>query len=482
MTDLLQKVIKTINHFKMLPPGKPTVLVAVSGGPDSIALADLLYRLEQEGRLSLCLAHLDHMFRGAESAEDASFVQAWAESRDLPVLIESRKVDDLKLPGESKQEAARRVRYQFLGAAAQKTSAQRVALAHTRTDQAETVLMRLISGGGAQGLSGIPPIRDEFYIRPLITISRQEILAYCQLRGLDYRTDPSNYQPVYRRNKIRLELVPFIKAHFNPKVEEALARTAEILRAEDDYLNQAVQSWFNLHTQPSSENSISFPIQELLAQPLALQRRILRQAYAELSGGATLNFDQVEDIIWLLQKEESNLELHFSKVWVEKGYRFLRFVQVDQEQKKNGNNVTIDREWTLTVPGSLNLPVLGYSLTAEVLLGGEALLNQLRAEEEGPQGFTAYFDLDVLTPPLQIRPRSPGDVFVPFGSTGKKKVKDLFIDEKVLPGQREKIPVILDKKGIIWIAGLRQGERGRITSETTKILRLRLAKIPRYMI
>lgn len=474
MADLLESVKATITDYNLLPPAARRVLVAVSGGPDSLALADLLFRLAQERRLFLCLAHLDHMFRGEESAEDARFVQKWAEELGLPWIIEARDVPALRLPGESKQEAARRVRYAFLEQAAAEFGAQRIAIAHTLTDQAETVLMRLLQGGGSTGLKGISPLRDR-YIRPLIRQRREEVIEYCHERGLNFRVDPSNERPVYTRNKIRLELVPFIKANFNPRVEEALARTAEILRGEDEYLSSLVSAWVSDKVQiGAGECHLAAP--KLLGEPIALQRRILRHLHQKLAPEQPLRLEHVEELLKLLRQGAGNHDLDWPGVRIEQRYANLTLrVRQEEDELLPGCNRLGAEE--LTLPGTLFWPN-GLKISAEVYHGGVENLQKLRRDSDCPEGQCAFFDLDRLEPPLVVRPRQPGDTFTPFGLAGSKKIKDFFIDEKVPLEHRARIPIVLDTEGILWIAGMRQAERGRITTNTRRILRLKLEELP----
>ncbi|MBO8126338.1 MAG: tRNA lysidine(34) synthetase TilS [Firmicutes bacterium] len=473
MPDLLDKVKRTIFTYKMLPQGVDRVLVAVSGGPDSMVLADLLLRLSREVRLFLCLAHLDHMFRGEESAEDRAFVEAWAKEKGLPCISDAREVSRLRCPGESKQEAARRIRYAFLKEAAARWGAQRIALAHTQTDQAETVLMRLLTGGGSSGLSGIPPVREDEYIRPLIWVSRREVLAYAASHNLPYRIDPSNEKPVYLRNKIRLQLVPLLEAEFNPKVEEALARHAEIMRAEEEYLNQVIDFWLKKNAV-CSRKSCRFPLELFQAEPLALKRRIIRAAHFQLTG-KVLSFSHVEEALDLLERDESNLQVDLPGATLIKEYRQAVLTAGKRSSQLERKSAEV---WQLEVPGELTISSLGLRITATVHQGGLDKLASLRAKEDCPDSTCAFFDLAEIDLPLTVRTRRPGDIFHPFGLGGSKKLKDFFIDEKVSPGRRESIPLVLDRSGIIWVAGLRQGESGRITDKTRQILQLKLEELP----
>src|SRR5512147_1215675 len=227
---LIEKINKTIRKHCMLERGD-CIVVAVSGGPDSVCLAGVLRALARDYDLQLHLAHLDHMFRGAESAAEALFVKRLAEKLGIPATIEAVNVPDYcRERGLSSQAGAREVRYAFLNRVAGSIGAGKIALGHTANDQAETVLMRLIRGAGMHALAAIPPVRENI-IRPLLDTTRGEILAYLNEENLTFVTDPSNEQPLYTRNRVRLEVLPTLEA-INPRAVEALAAGAALLRDE----------------------------------------------------------------------------------------------------------------------------------------------------------------------------------------------------------------------------------------------------------
>ncbi len=449
----------------MLSEGTNKVLLAVSGGPDSMVMADLFCRLAEEVRLFLWVAHLNHMFRGEESRQDAEFVRNWAEEHNLPYFIDNRDVPRLRKPGESKGEAARRVRYQFLAECGQKVGASRIALAHTLSDQAETVLMRMLSGGG-HGLRGIPPVRGQ-YIRPLIGVKREEILAYAREFRVGYRIDSSNLTVEYVRNKIRLQLIPYLQNNYNPKVEEALARSAEILRAENDYLNQVVEGWIKANVLESADASTLF-VDRLITEPLAIQRRVVNRLLTE-RGGREITFAHVEQVLALASSSQGTGQLDLPGLRAVKDYQYLRFELSSAD--KTPEEARLPRV-ELAVPGETILPEYSLIITATVHDGGLAEFKRMQAADIQPKGMTAFFDLDQIELPLIVRTRVGGDSFQPFGMAGSKKIQDFFVDEKVSPHVRDKIALITDAQGILWVVGMRSSEQGRITEQTQRILRL----------
>ncbi|HGE70414.1 TPA: tRNA lysidine(34) synthetase TilS, partial [Candidatus Poribacteria bacterium] len=239
--DISKKVLRTINKYKMIGKGDKIVL-AVSGGPDSTAMLYIMNDLRDELGCSLYIAHLNHCLRGEESSADAEFVKEQAEKLHIPFTIEKIDVKSMITNKESLESGARRIRYDFYRKVMSETKADKVAQGHTADDQAETILMRLLRGSGTKGLSGIPPIRDGIYIRPLIEISRSEVVAYLQNIGVQPRWDSSNLSTEYERNRIRHELIPLIEKRFSPNIKAILQQTAEILRSEDDFLDTIAKS------------------------------------------------------------------------------------------------------------------------------------------------------------------------------------------------------------------------------------------------
>jgi tRNA(Ile)-lysidine synthase len=283
---LIDTVKKTIQKFRMLNRGD-RVLVGVSGGPDSVCLLHILSQLSRAWKFDLGIAHLNHKLRGLDSEEDANFVQNLAERLNLPFYLE--EVDtraQIKRRGFSEEEGARILRYDFFCRQAKKIGAKKVALAHTKDDQAETVLMRLIKGAGPLGLCGMPALRNEkesIIIRPLFEIWREEILAYLKENNIAYRIDASNFSSAYLRNRIRNELLPYLSGEFNPNIKEVLTNTAESLAVAFEYLHKQGKRKFKSVTHKFN-GRIILDGKKIKGFPEAIQREVFRQALRELKG------------------------------------------------------------------------------------------------------------------------------------------------------------------------------------------------------
>jgi len=463
---LITKVQETIRHYNMLREGD-TVLIAVSSGPDSVCLLHVLKALQGEYNLALHIAHLNHGFRGEEAEGDAKFVQDMGESLGIPVIAEYSDIPAYAREWRlSKQEAAREVRYRFFSAAADKTGADRIALGHTADDQAETFLMRLLRGSGSHGLSGIPPVREKI-IRPLIGVFREEIREYLSENDIRYRIDSSNLTPVYLRNKIRLELIPFLAKEYNPNIMDTIIRSLNILRDEDIFLDNYVRKIFRNMVINESEGMIQFDVKRVNSCEEPVKRRLVRYAVESVKGseGIALSFQHVEEALCLLHNDKAGeIDLPAGVVAERRGDIFSIYL-------RSAVTSTPPYAYAVSVSGDTIVHEAGMKINAKILK--EGLPDKTETGRD-----TAYFDISKFSGPLIIRNRRDGDFFCPQGMGGKKKkIKEYFIDLKISRREREKIPVLTSPEGIMWVIGYRGDERFRVTPETEKILEVRAAKI-----
>jgi len=285
-TIFLDKINSTIKKYNMLEK-RDLVLVGVSGGPDSVALLHILYELKKEYSLNILIAHLDHKFRGEESRADRRFCEDLAEKYKLEILWEEIDVPKItKEKGISPEEAARFERYDFFKRICGQRGMNKIAVGHTRDDQAETVLMRIIRGAGMAGLGGISPVKEMQgfkIIRPLIEVSRREIESFILESALKFRKDSSNEKTIFTRNKIRLELIPLLEKEFNPNIKEVLANMAENLQIENDFLSKYAKRKFKSSSK-IKQGQIAIGIKKFKEFPDAVRKRVLRAALEELKG------------------------------------------------------------------------------------------------------------------------------------------------------------------------------------------------------
>jgi tRNA(Ile)-lysidine synthase len=281
---LFEKFMRTIHRHRLFSPGD-RILLAVSGGADSVAMLQLLHEIARHFQIQLAVAHFNHHLRGRESEEDEEFVKRLAESRQLDFFRGEDAAGTLARSVGNLEERAREQRYAFLSMAAQQTQAQKIALGHTLDDQAETFLMRFLRGSGSTGLSGIPFARDGIWIRPLLEINRQEILEFLQARNLNWREDSSNNSGAFLRNRIRHHLLPLLEQEYNPRVRTILAQTADILRDESEALKKMAAEYVG--QKSVQEQRLELPVEEMNAFPTGMQSQILREALLQYGPRAT---------------------------------------------------------------------------------------------------------------------------------------------------------------------------------------------------
>ncbi len=457
VSSLLEKVRGTIKAYDMLRPGD-RVVVAVSGGPDSVCLLDVLSDLRDEFQIDLIVAHFDHGLRPGEDEKETEFVCQLASSYGLEFKI-GRASEDLARSGGSLEEKAREHRYRFLEEIQGKVKAQKIALGHQLNDQAETVLMRLLRGSGTQGLGAIPPVRDGLIIRPLIHVSREEIEAYLAQKGLKWVEDSSNVNPRYMRNRIRLELLPLLKT-YQPRILEILAKTAEIIRADESYLNIEAEKWLLTHGSQPQEHHVGIPISQFSDLPKALQRRVLRCAIKMAGSGLRrISWDHIELALGLLSTGKPQGEIHLpGSLAVKKRYDWIIVAPRDTSGPKG---------YSYTISGTGVYELEDIHSRIEI----SELVQSLKGRfDHSP--WVALLDRGKIDFPLTVRPYKPGDRFVPLGMKGTKKVHDLFVDQKIPLELRKRIPIVCSGRAIIWVAGLRIDERFKITEATRKILKL----------
>jgi len=434
------------------------VIVAVSGGPDSVCLLHILHELMDEFHVHLVVAHFDHGLRPAEDESETAFVRSLAQSLKLPFETGKGRLLAKRDRG-SGEEKARNARYAFLERVRKKHKARKIALGHNLNDQAETILMRLLRGSGPAGLTGMPPCRDGSIIRPLIEIERREIENYLKAIKFASVTDSSNLKTDCFRNKIRLELMPLLEAH-QPQLAQLLSQTAEILRDEDDYLGRIADAWLTKNMRPSPKPTVRLPIASFLALPEALRRRVIRTGIKKVKENLRrIHWGHVEAIQRLAQSEKPQTLLNLpGRVTVKRTYDHLIF-SASAIRKPRPFHYALDG------PGNYNIEEIGGRLSVEAVKNRRGL--RLRGSSR-----TAFLDADEVRFPLTLRTFKAGDRFIPFGMKGRKKLKDFFVDQKVSLEQRYSTPLLCWKDEPVWVCGFRIDDRFKVTPQTKRILKI----------
>lgn len=461
----LGKVRKFIKKNGLLIEGD-TVIVAVSGGPDSLCLLHLLKRLSSEYMLNLVVAHLNHCLR-PEALQEADGVGKIASALSLPFEVRTVDIRNFKKKHAiSEEEAGREARYDFLFETARKYKASRIALGHHLDDQAETVLLNVIRGTGVDGLAGMLPRRtrgDIYLIRPLLCLRRSEIESYCDDNNLQPFTDSSNLETNYTRNRLRLELIPQLQMQYNPRIREALFRLGALAADDRIFLqNLARKKYYSLARFINRETILDR--QALLNLPPALQGRVLRHAlrkHVSVKGVSSLHIGQLLD---LAKSGRAGSQLTLpgkSSAYFSYKHLVIRTAP-DPKQKEL-------KPLVLQIPGTVLLSE-GHKISA--------CITDVSELSWPPPAYRAYLDLDKIpSSSLIVRSRMPGDRFHPQGAPGAKKLKDFLIDQKVPFYRRESLPLVTAEENIIWVAGIRINELYRVTGQTKQALVLEF-KVP----
>ncbi len=475
--DILPNVLATITRYNMLQP-EDSVVVGVSGGIDSTALLHVLWRLREPWRLKLYAAHLNHGIRGEDAVKDARLVQALGTELGIPVRVKELDIPEIaRKMRQSEEEAGRIARYHFYEELADEVGANRIAVGHHGDDQVETVLMNLIRGAGLRGLSGIPPVRGRV-IRPLIELEKWQLEAYCRSWGLPWREDVTNWSIAYRRNFVRWEIVPRLK-QLNPRVVRKIMDTAETLSEDWRFLEELAQEAFGKAvTEVVRGQRISLSLPMLTALPAAVRKRVTACAYSHVAQGQSLSAAHLDYIEKCIAGE------------VPPGQRTLPGnidVFVQEEVLILARRVDIERDQgfgpcLLPLGSSTVIDAAGISIQLQILAavtpwwqGGGPLHPKAAWREMGV--WWADLDLDTLQLPLYARSRMAGDRFQPLGMSGSKKLKNLFIDEKIPKEARNKVACIVDGQGIVAVVGLHQAERTKVTEQTKQVLRIIAEKL-----
>jgi len=451
----LKKVKDTISQYRMISPGD-LIVVAVSGGPDSICLLDILNKIGKEMGLKLIVAHFNHGLRPEEDDIETQFVKDLAGFLNLPFV--AKKADsELKKEGSSLEELARKARYNFLESVREMRKADKIAIGHTMNDQAETVIMRLLRGSGPSGLAGIPPVRDGVIVRPLLYVKREEVEEYLKGQNLSSRFDSSNLKLTYLRNRIRLEILPIL-TQLQPNLVEQLALTADILRGENEYLDTLAEAWIQNAIESGDQGLISIPLDLFQNLHTALKRRVLRALIKKLRKNLLrIEYDHVLAVSNLINshKPQGRLDLPDGLIVV-KVYDRL---EMSLSEMKPENY-----QYILEGPGSYYISEIDRTLTLTII------------EKSGPvdknhDESISYLDADKVGFPILVRNFRPGDRFIPLGMRGHKKVKDYFIDLKVPDKLRASVPILISGGTPVWVCCYRIDDRFKVTPSTKRVLK-----------
>ena len=450
--SFIQRVLTYSDHHGLLSQGQ-TVVVAVSGGVDSVVLLDVLTHLAPSLDLTLHVAHLNHRLR-PNSGEDRDFVETLA--RDLRLTCHTQEADiasRARSNGESLEEAGREMRRSFLSGVSSDVGAHRIALGHHLDDQAETVLMRLTRGAGLTGLAGIRPLTAGGWIRPLLAESRAAIDAYVNARGLHHVDDVSNNDTRFLRNRIRHRVIPRLRTEFSDAIPAVIARTADLLRSDEDFLAQTAVDAFKTVTCVQTDRKIALDGPACFRYHIAIQRRLFRLAAGRLGVDLReLSAARVNDALDRFSRGSSRVDLTPDLTACFDGRLFVF-----------GRRV-----------GPFDLPIKESGLTQYPQIGAELVVS---CSQDRPRDlktgdpFTAWFDPSRLGS-LRLRSVQPGDRIEPYGLSGRVKISKLLIDRKIPRIVRDEVPVVVSGDEPLWVVGLRTSARALVPEEARRAVHL----------
>ncbi|MDB0440431.1 tRNA lysidine(34) synthetase TilS [Clostridioides difficile] len=461
---IFDKVLSTINKHNLIQKGDKIVL-GLSGGPDSVCLLHVLNRLKKDFNIEIYAAHLNHQIRGIEAQKDALYVSKLCEDMGIVFFVKSINVPKYcENEGLSLEEGARKLRYEMFYEIKDKIKANKIAIGHNLNDQAETVMMRIMRGTGLKGLKGIDYIRDNCIIRPILDVERIDIEEYCKAYNLNPRIDKTNLENIYTRNKIRLDLLPYMKDNFNSNVIESIVRMSNSLKSDNDYIEKEAEAKFREVSNIKEKSFVEINLEDFVCLHDAIKVRVLRNSIKHILGDT--NFvDQrhIEDIMSLESDSKVNKMITLPR-------NIFVYRKKDSIILTNEEIVTEEIEFYYNIPsnGFIKIKELKQIIETQVMSIDRYKSMKLDNSSKG-------FDFNKVKGGIVIRSRRQGDKIKL--AVGSKKVKDLFIDLKIPREERCKIPIITDSEGIICVGDYKISENYKIDESTKEVLKINFNKL-----
>ena len=460
---VFEKVLSTINKYNLIESGDK-IVIGISGGPDSVCLLHILNRLKEKLDIEIYAAHLNHQIRGIEAQKDALYVSNMCDEMGITCFLKSIDVPKYcKDNSLSIEEGARKLRYEMFDEIKQKTKSNKIAVGHNLNDQAETILMRVMRGTGLQGLRGIEYSRENGIIRPLLDIERNDIEKYCEVHNLNPRIDESNLQNIYTRNKIRLELIPYMMDNFNTNLIESIVRMSNSLRSDSEYIESQSEAKFKDICKFTSD-TVNIRIDDFSKLHNAIKVRILRKGIKHILGDTNfIDQKHIEDIMEFENESKINKMLTIPRgvfVYRKKDCIILTTTEIINEE----------------IEFSYNIPTNGFVKIKELKTIIETqTMSKDRYKNAKLDKMSRGFDLNKIKGGIVVRSRQQGDKIKLVGGT--KKIKDLFIDLKIPREERCKVPIISDEQGILQVGEYKSSENYKIDENTKEVLKVSFKKL-----
>ena len=461
MSDLFEKFLDFIHKHQLINPDD-YILVAVSGGIDSVVLLHLLIQYRKTIPLRLEVIHINHQIRGSQADEDQNYVEQLSKQYHISSI--SRKINVPKFietKGLSLEEGARFLRYRFYNWALKKTGADWVALGHHADDQVETVIDHFLRGSGVKGLTGMPVRRDK-YIRPILFASRKDIETYAKAHSLHYQVDATNELTKFRRNRIRLELIPYLQEHFNFAIADVVARTAQVMDEVETYMNAQADSAFKTCLVNFKKHKIVLDIHTFLNYFIAVQKYILYQVLDRIElPRSILTSAKMNRAMALIGARMSGKKMMLTADWqLLVDHQFLVIQKIPGSEREL--KIELDKIYKLQ--------------DGEIEFRATLIAREQLPQQFSPERHIEYVDYDKIQGQLLLRSFKTGDRFQPLNFKGTKKVSDFFTDQKIPLHQRMEIPILVCDAGILWIINYQIDNRFKITEATRRVLKLTASK------
>lgn len=460
------KVIETVKRENLIDKNDK-IIVALSGGPDSVCLLHILSKLSKEYGITIYAAHLNHQIRGTAAHKDALYamdlcaqlgIRYFVKSLDVPTYSKENKL--------TLEEGARILRYEMLFELKNDLSAQKIAVAHNLDDQSETVMMRIMRGTGLTGLKGMEYKRPDGIIRPLMDVLKKDIEKYCQDNHLQPRIDHTNLEDEYTRNKIRIHLLPYIQKEYAPNIKETLSRMANSLREDSLFIENIADEKFEKIASVIDADTVRVDLDLMENEDVVITKRIIRKAYKHLEGSYNgLETVHLDDVIELIQNQRKDAKINLPKGIIadkKSSYLYITKKEIKIEPIEYEIEIPINK---VTVVEELGIKVEAQRISKE------------KSKLFSTGSNTKSFDIAKISGKLIMRNRHNGDKIKPLGLGGTKKIKDILIDSKVSLELRNNVPIICDDEKILWIVGHCISEEAKISELTEEVIRISIKDI-----
>jgi tRNA(Ile)-lysidine synthase len=449
---------KNIIDKKLIVPGD-NILLGLSGGPDSVFLFHNLRLLQDILNFNLYASHINHMYRGEDAKHDEDFVRTLCSKYNVRLFVKrknaSEYAEELKC---TEEEAGRILRYDFFREKLNEISGGKIAVAHNLNDQAETILQRIIRGTGIDGLAAMSYINKDI-IRPMLNVKKSEVMKYLSENNYEFCIDSTNLEDIYGRNKIRLNLIPYLEKNFNPNIQNTLFRMSEAMENDSKIIERYTDAKYREVLLEKNENEIHLDITKLKALENFETSRIIRKAIEEFKGDSVnIEMKHIEYANEFISSGKTGKKINLTDgIVIEISYNdYIVRKKVDK---------TPDFKYNVNIGEPLYIKETGHAVRTCII--------DLTGYDTKDKG-SIYFDFDSLKGNLTVRNRRDGDSMIPSGMTGNRKIKDIFIDMKIPANERSRKLIIADDNNILWLEGFRINNSYKVTTATNKILKVNI--------